>query len=354
MGGLFMTIAAIGGFISVSAFYIIPGVLLLIPGIMGLKKPIQQHKNFKWKMWVPVSIFIAALIFVTSMTSGESSAETASNENAEAETFQMGEEIDVEKLGYNVISVFSTDTVNNSFMSENATGTFLVFEVEVMNKDKEARTIDSSLFKLLLEDGTEFDPSSSATMTANENNEFFLTKVNPQLSARGYVVFDVPEIKEGYFLQLSGGMLSTTSKLVEVDKSLINNVAADNPVEAVEGEEPETEAPVEQESSDEGTQKEQQVVETETVQSIEENKAETAKDAILLVESLSPGDYTAFSDPSLDTVMVDGSYYFYIGYTSASGTGGDVFVEEELETCLLLHTVQKQIQMRLCLISLFH
>ena len=131
-------------------------------------------------MWVPVSIVVAALIFVTSMTSGESSAETASNENAEAETFQMGEEIDVEKLGYNVISVFSTDTVNNSFMSENATGTFLVFEVEVMNKDKEARTIDSSLFKLLLEDGTEFDPSSSATMTANENNEFFLTKVNPR------------------------------------------------------------------------------------------------------------------------------------------------------------------------------
>ena len=123
-------------------------------------------------------------------------------------------------------------------------------------------------------------------------------------------------------------MFSTTTKLVEVDKNLINPLAADNPVEAVEEAEPETEAPVEQENSDDGSQKEQPVVETETVQPIEENQAETAKDAILLVESLSPGDYTAFSDPSMDTVMVDGSYYFYIGYTSASGTGGDVFVEE--------------------------
>ncbi|MGM7720569.1 DUF4064 domain-containing protein [Metabacillus sp. Hm71] len=36
LGGTFMTIAAIGGVISVSMFYIIPGVLLIIGGLMGL------------------------------------------------------------------------------------------------------------------------------------------------------------------------------------------------------------------------------------------------------------------------------------------------------------------------------
>jgi hypothetical protein len=38
MGGAFMTVAAIGGVISVSMFYILPGVLLIIAGLMGLLK----------------------------------------------------------------------------------------------------------------------------------------------------------------------------------------------------------------------------------------------------------------------------------------------------------------------------
>ncbi|EEM07500.1 hypothetical protein BHU24_10385 [Bacillus pseudomycoides] len=36
IGGAMMTVAAIGGFICISAFYILPGVLLLIGGLMGL------------------------------------------------------------------------------------------------------------------------------------------------------------------------------------------------------------------------------------------------------------------------------------------------------------------------------
>jgi len=36
VGGILMTIAAIGGFICVAVFYILPGVLLLIGGLMGI------------------------------------------------------------------------------------------------------------------------------------------------------------------------------------------------------------------------------------------------------------------------------------------------------------------------------
>jgi len=35
-GGIMMTIAAIGGFISIFVFYILPGILLLIGGLMGI------------------------------------------------------------------------------------------------------------------------------------------------------------------------------------------------------------------------------------------------------------------------------------------------------------------------------
>lgn len=36
LGGVFMTVAAIGGTICISMFYILPGILLIIPGLMGL------------------------------------------------------------------------------------------------------------------------------------------------------------------------------------------------------------------------------------------------------------------------------------------------------------------------------
>lgn len=36
VGGIMMTIAAIGGFICISVIYLLPGVLLLIGGLMGI------------------------------------------------------------------------------------------------------------------------------------------------------------------------------------------------------------------------------------------------------------------------------------------------------------------------------
>jgi hypothetical protein len=46
LGGIFMLIAAIGGIICISAFYILPGVLLGIAGLMGvIRKDKTKHKN---------------------------------------------------------------------------------------------------------------------------------------------------------------------------------------------------------------------------------------------------------------------------------------------------------------------
>ncbi|MDA1657918.1 DUF4064 domain-containing protein [Bacillus cereus group sp. TH150LC] len=36
VGGIMMTVAAVGGFICISAVYLLPGILLLIGGLMGI------------------------------------------------------------------------------------------------------------------------------------------------------------------------------------------------------------------------------------------------------------------------------------------------------------------------------
>ncbi|MFD3157155.1 DUF4064 domain-containing protein [Haloimpatiens sp. FM7330] len=45
LGGGFMTIAAVGGVICVSALYILPGILLIIGGLMGLFKKSKDKDN---------------------------------------------------------------------------------------------------------------------------------------------------------------------------------------------------------------------------------------------------------------------------------------------------------------------
>jgi hypothetical protein len=42
LGGILMLVAAIGGIICISAFYILPGILLLIGGLMGV---FRKEKN---------------------------------------------------------------------------------------------------------------------------------------------------------------------------------------------------------------------------------------------------------------------------------------------------------------------
>ncbi|MDP4155296.1 MAG: DUF4064 domain-containing protein [Bacillota bacterium] len=45
LGGAFMAIAAIGGTICISMFYILPGVLLIIAGLMGLFRKNKSANN---------------------------------------------------------------------------------------------------------------------------------------------------------------------------------------------------------------------------------------------------------------------------------------------------------------------
>ena len=41
VGGIMMTVAAIGGFVCISIFYLLPGVLLLIGGLMVISVKIK-------------------------------------------------------------------------------------------------------------------------------------------------------------------------------------------------------------------------------------------------------------------------------------------------------------------------
>lgn len=89
-------------------------------------------------------------------------------------------------------------SVGPSLAPTNAKGIFVVADVTIKNKGKEALTIDSSMFKLKSGDKT-FEADNTGSMSANQSdngsieNSFFLQRINPDSTAQGKIVFDVSE-----------------------------------------------------------------------------------------------------------------------------------------------------------------
>lgn len=79
-------------------------------------------------------------------------------------------------------------------------------KIKVTNNDKEARTVDTNLFKLFDAQGKEYSAMAEADLYVNSDSHFFLEKVNPGMSRSGYIVFEIPKNINGLKLQCSSGL----------------------------------------------------------------------------------------------------------------------------------------------------
>lgn len=112
-------------------------------------------------------------------------------EKKEPKQHKIGQDI---KVGDVVFKVHETKTASNvgGEFGQKAQGKYLIVDVSVTNKGDKAITTDATFFKLKA-DGKEYEADSVATTYANENTDFFLSQVNPDIENRGKVVFDVSE-----------------------------------------------------------------------------------------------------------------------------------------------------------------
>lgn len=115
------------------------------------------------------------------------------------------------------ITVVSTESKaeigDNQFSKAKAQGTFKVVELTVANNQKDAVTLDSNSFKLIDDQNREFSSSSESIMALGVDKTFFLKKLNPGLSATGFIAFDVPKDAKGFYLQAQGGITGKKIKL---------------------------------------------------------------------------------------------------------------------------------------------
>ncbi|MFI5932415.1 DUF4352 domain-containing protein [Actinoplanes sp. NPDC051494] len=102
----------------------------------------------------------------------------------------------------------SKSQVGGSYLNKKAQGKFCQINVKVKNIGKEAQYFDGSSQKAFDRDGTEFSNDGTAEIYANEDSATFLNEINPGNSAKGKLIFDVPDSTKLTSIELHDSMFS--------------------------------------------------------------------------------------------------------------------------------------------------
>jgi hypothetical protein len=143
-------------------------------------------------------------------TSASSSTPTSQSNEAKPVSHKLGEDVFTGYWAYRCISARWQRSIGSEYTAQYPDARFLVVDIAIRNNDKTASTLPP--LKLVDDEGREYDESSKAIFM--ENSLGMLKSVNPGVSSRGYVAFDVPTGK--YKLKVSGGYTSGESVLIDL------------------------------------------------------------------------------------------------------------------------------------------
>lgn len=166
------------------------------------KKPFYK----KWWVWLLASVVIISAngggeetntdaantgTGVTQSETTPSDGSVAEASNPVAQTYGIGQVVRVGDVEFTVNGIESAPNVGGEW-GKTSKGTYLIVDLTVTNKGNESLSVDNSFFKLKNNDKA-YESDASAGMYANEDESFFLSSINPDVSMSGKVVFDVSQ-----------------------------------------------------------------------------------------------------------------------------------------------------------------
>jgi hypothetical protein len=193
------------------------------PAAMKPSKPFYK----KWWVWVIAVLLLGAIASAGSGGSDTPDADTSSDTEAaapaaeepaaeepaaeepavEEEIAKIGDPLKVGDLVFTVNDAEVTTELTSPLGAK--TGNWMLVTVTVKNESKEAIMIDTSFFKLLEPDGTEYETDSDNLMYIDTEQSFFLENINPKLEKQGQVLFAIPEGITEFNLQVQTGVFGT-------------------------------------------------------------------------------------------------------------------------------------------------
>jgi len=138
------------------------------------------------------------------------STSTTSTPPTEARHQKLGEDVFAGYWAYRGISAHWQKSIGSEYTAQYPDAKFLVVDLAIRNNDKTASTLPP--VKLVDGEGREYDESSKGIFL--EKSFGLLKSVNPGVTSRGYVIFDVPT--GSYALKVSGGYTSGASAIIDL------------------------------------------------------------------------------------------------------------------------------------------
>ena len=101
--------------------------------------------------------------------------------------------------------------------SEKANGVFVIIDVEIENTGKSAKYLSDSLVKLVDVQGREFSPNTAAAIYLKpEGSALMFEQVNPGITKKGKIVYDVPENVKTFNVKITSSIFSSNIYNVKI------------------------------------------------------------------------------------------------------------------------------------------
>lgn len=189
-----------------SGFSLILASIILLPPAIKFSK---EKFNLELSRGLRVTLVIVLLIiYSVSLPSDTSNLETfnqqpsqntfgttGSNQQPnEPLAYSLGDRITLENFAYTFLKIQKTSHVGDSYFGEDASGIFLIFDLEVENLANDAEYVNNEIY-IVDSQGREFTQDGGSWIYLEDN--FIFEELNPGLTKKGQIIFDVPQNMNG-------------------------------------------------------------------------------------------------------------------------------------------------------------
>lgn len=170
-------------------------LIIVILGVIGIIVPKEDNSN------------TGGLKMINSNT-GDSNAQ-------ETKTYNVGDTIKAGDFEWKIMGFTTASEVGEeimgSLLGEKANGIYLIISVEVTNIGKSANYLSDFYMKLIDEQGREFSADTVAAVYLKPSGSAMIFEtINPGITKKGKIVYDVPEGLKFVNARISSNLLSSS------------------------------------------------------------------------------------------------------------------------------------------------
>lgn len=189
----------------------------------------EKAKKSWYKRWWAITLFIIiGLAILVNLFGGNDNSSSSPNSNVqtnsqqqittkteEVKTYSIGDSIQAGDFKWKITKSSTATEIGEdlagTFFGEKADGIFIILDVEIENTGKSAKYLMDSYLKLVDDQGREFSPNSAAAIYLKpQGSALMFEQVNPSITKKGKIVFDVPAGLKVANIRISSNLISSS------------------------------------------------------------------------------------------------------------------------------------------------